>query len=205
MNTKTTIFLHIPKTAGTSFNSALSLQYAGKPSLHVNVGDRHCSELGSLPNAERSRIKLLRGHIYFGAHRLLTQPSKYITILRNPAERVLSYWRYAKLEAETAPQGGHWWTDAVRELSFREHAGSGKDVELENGQLRWILGNDKDPSPKWTQHDLERGIEILEKYFVSAGIQERFDESLALISCLLKWRRPLFFGKSHKVHANSTD
>jgi len=47
--------------------------------------------------AKKKQMKFIRGHIKFGLHNYLFQPNKYITILQDPIERMVS-WYYFLLQ-----------------------------------------------------------------------------------------------------------
>ena len=42
------------------------------------------------------RIRYLSGHVPFGVHRVFDRPARYITVLRNPVERVVSSFYFQK-------------------------------------------------------------------------------------------------------------
>ena len=48
------------------------------------------------PAAQRGRYRLIQGHLYFGLHRFIPRASTYVTFLRQPVERVLSFYYYAR-------------------------------------------------------------------------------------------------------------
>ena len=98
---KSVIFLHIPKVGGTTVNRIIDRQY--KPNTIYRVRDddsRHkriqdcVDEFKLLPSSEKEEIEVVMGHMGFGIHNFLPQPSVYITMLRDPVERVISYYYY---------------------------------------------------------------------------------------------------------------
>jgi len=96
---RTVIFVHIPKTSGTTFNSILSYQYGYRRTVSVHLGkvlEGYRSIEQEMLETERGRIRLVRGHIPFGWHGLFDQPVTYITFRRDPIKRVISLYRYAK-------------------------------------------------------------------------------------------------------------
>lgn len=80
------VFIHIMKTAGTSFFSALQLA-SGENGVWVNF-----DTLAVLPEEIRSTAPLIAGHIPLDAQKLIGRDRKYLTILRDPRERVLSHF-----------------------------------------------------------------------------------------------------------------
>jgi hypothetical protein len=106
------VFLHIPKCGGSTVNDRIKSVFPRKWKLtdlqeqedkparnrnyyvHTYVGsedpwppNRLSKEL---TQEERNRIRLLTGHLAYGACQLLAQPCRYITVLREPRARLLS-------------------------------------------------------------------------------------------------------------------
>jgi len=94
----TPIFLHIPKTGGTTLHSALSWQYLGRPTLWLKPSE--ASERWSPPQIQgldcehRSHLRLVRGHAYYGVHTEFPGQTTYITLLRHPLGHIRSQYKY---------------------------------------------------------------------------------------------------------------
>lgn len=185
----TVIFLHIPKTAGTTFHSLLTYLYVGRNSHWTPVDDPKGESLHSLNARQRERLDLLRGHVDYGVHEKLPRPAQYITFLRNPIEHVRSQYRYYREQCgeDTA------WGAPIEEILLDD------SVRLDNQQVRKLsgIGNEKQ---ECTHGDYKRAIENIKSDFIAVGLTERFDESLILMKQLLGWNRPLFYS-SAKVRA----
>src|SRR5512135_3015151 len=97
----TLIFLHIPKTAGTTFRSILPANYRAEELYNVPTnaeGQVDFSGLDRLSDVEKRKIRVLAGHFQYGAHEHLPQKSSYITILRDPVKRIISRYYHAVRE-----------------------------------------------------------------------------------------------------------
>lgn len=178
-------------------NSALTWQYAGRPSYRINASDYTACGFKKLPEAERSRLELLRGHMYYGLHTFLPQGAKYFTLLRSPIPRLLSYWENARMEARRNRLSEHWWLADARSLNLKEFIDKGRDVEINNGQVRRISSINPEFG-KCTKEMLELAKERLEEDFLATGLSIRFEESLALLGMRIGWRRPLLY-KTGKI------
>src|SRR5947208_15108040 len=82
------IFLHLPRTAGTTFVRILERQYGADAVL-----DLYDSALGEEVAAltELEQVCVITGHFYFGIHTDLSGPCHYVTFLRDPVKRELCH------------------------------------------------------------------------------------------------------------------
>lgn len=199
---KSVIFLHIPKAGGTTLNKIIKRQY--RPDKIYIVRDSKNShkrfqdcidEIKVLPLAEREKIKVLRGHMGFGLHDFLPQPSVYLTLLRDPVERVISHYYFVLRTPH------HYLHQKVtsEKMSLEDCIYSGISPELDNGQTRLLSSTNGDvdlpiPFGHCNEEMLERAKENLRKYFVGVGLVESFDESLLLFKKLLNWNN-IFYTK----------
>jgi hypothetical protein len=91
-------YLHIPKTAGTTFTAYLDKHFADNEIFPYKVWDEVLEDIHSRPDL--SNYKLVRGHFGYGMYRYYDTPPLTITILRDPVERVISLFHHIKLESE---------------------------------------------------------------------------------------------------------
>jgi len=59
-------------------------------------------ELISMPTEEKLRIELIQGHQYYGIHRYLFSPFKYITMLRHPISGAISAYQNYQRQPESS-------------------------------------------------------------------------------------------------------
>lgn len=100
---QTLLFMHVAKTGGTSVRTALAEAYdEGERAFVYDPGDlsgalRH-DEIADLPEAQRQDLRLVIGHFRYGLHRAVGRPCRYVAIIRDPVERVVSlYYHYLHL------------------------------------------------------------------------------------------------------------
>ena len=91
----TIIFLHIPKTAGTTLHHIINRQYRQRQ-LYVYDNSREdaLDAFINLSPQTKASLKLIRGHLSYGLHEHLPGTHSYFTFLRDPVDRVLSHYYY---------------------------------------------------------------------------------------------------------------
>jgi hypothetical protein len=192
MNYDNLIFLHIPKAAGTTLHPVLERHYKRR-NYHNLTTPEEVEAFKQMPETERRRIRLLKGHMPFGMHSHLEGQTRYITILRDPAERIVSHYYYAR----RIPS--HYLHPYIAKgMTLAEYAGSGISAELDNGQVRLLAGHDRDvPCGACTRGMLEIAQRNVAEHFAVAGLTERFDESLVLMAIELGWQwTPYYFNRN---------
>ena len=186
MNSKTIIFLHIPKTGGRSLQNILLRQYSDDEI----VVDAH-SKLDEIANwsDERKRsLRYVQGHFVYGVHNMLPQECSYITMLREPVDRVISHYYFIKRSVS------HPLNRVVQEqdIGLKEYVTSGICAEASNDQARLIAGVSRDSAVD-VNDMLKMAKENVDKSFIIAGLVEQFDETLMLLKRKLGLRN-IFYG-----------
>lgn len=108
------LFVHIPKTGGTSLSLALeSVAVEGD----VMAGDTPKAVWNaSLESPGRAQVKLSKHSTYSDVISAIVPEDVFIfTIVRNPWDRVVSYYHWLKLQSFDHPSVQH-----AKQLSFRE-------------------------------------------------------------------------------------
>lgn len=184
--TKTIIFLHIPKAAGTTLHRIIERQY---PQEHVlSFGADAVGSLAAfkaMSNEERSEIQVLKGHLPFGVHKYFPQPTTYITFLRNPVERIISYYQFVLLNPE------HYLHEQVtsQDMSLLEVLENKMTPDIANGQVRLLSGVwNNVPVGECTQQMLDKAKEHMHANFSVIGLVEQFDASLILLKRAFNWQ-----------------
>jgi hypothetical protein len=185
------IFLHIPKTAGTTLLSILDRQYP-KQAIHSFGGDAHVSvaEFKALDDESRAQIRLLRGHMAYGLHEYLPGSVVYFTVLRDPVARVISYYNYIR---RTPP---HYLYDVVTQqnMSLPDLLESKLPLMMNDGQVRLISGVWGEPAfGGVTEEMLEKAQKNLARSFIVVGLTERFDQTLCLLKENLNWQQDITY------------
>ena len=115
----------------------------------------------------------------FGLHARLSRPATYITVLRDPVDRVISAF-YFMSNYKLHP---NYW-------KFRREGWQLEDFvrrsPRENVQSKMMAGANYDEP--CTAEILEKAKQNLAKYFSVVGLTERFEESLALMKLRFGWK-----------------
>lgn len=160
------IFVHIPKTGGTTLWHIINQQYETGEFWSYNHQPDYRQ---MIENAHK--MKCLIGHFPFGVHQHIKRPCTYFTMLRNPVERVISFYYYYR--ARAAPK-------LVEHLSFADFLESPLFYhEISNTQTLYLAGGE---SP-----DLQKAKENLSSHVAVPGIMEMFNESLFFIKNECGW------------------
>jgi hypothetical protein len=183
------VFVHIPKTAGTTLHKILSHQIpAAKTWIrHDAAGPWSAAELDRLRSESPGRPDLIMGHLSTGLHHQVAGV-RYLTCLRDPVARLVSHYHHALHEAD------HYLHQAVTRgpLDLAGYVTSGLSGELSNGMTRMIAGIADFDGAVLGPDDLERAKHHLETRFDGVLLSERFDEGLLLLAETLGWTTPYY-------------
>jgi len=170
------IFLHIEKTAGTSLVAYIKDSvgeenfYYTRPEL---LNDKKIVE------QQLNKYSAIAGHIKYEQITRSFNDVFTITFLRHPIERILSFYYYAK-EVPKTKDCITIESKRMDFLSFLNYCQEKNDRRFVNGMTFKLADNCVQ------EKELESAIKNLENInFV--GIQENFDESLALLSYQTEW------------------
>jgi hypothetical protein len=184
------IFLHIGKTAGTTLSAIARRHF---PAERVFTYDSAApgtpvQQLFALSPERRADVALVLGHVHYGIHEALPGPWTYITLLRDPVQRIASHYRHVlrypehRLHAHVVGSG----------MSLCDYAGSGISEELDNWQTRCVAGGAVPTIGGCTDELLDQAKENLDARFAWFGLSERFEDSIVLLRRALRWHRAYY-------------
>lgn len=187
MTDRTLIFLHIPKTGGTTLSRLVVRNFPSHEIYQIRdpkqpraprFGDAGGTvrDFMALPEEERARFRCILGHMHFGIHEHVPGPSWYITLLRDPVERVLSQHGQYNRMVENGEKG------FARRLSLEAFL---RERTVADHQTRFLCG--------WSvkahsdEENLERAKHNLREHFCVVGTLERFNETMLVLGKRLGW------------------
>jgi hypothetical protein len=190
------LFLHIPKAGGTTLHSIIERQFPPEMTFSIAgmTPSQSIKEFISLPPARREKIRLLKGHMPYGLHQYLSVPSTYITMLRDPVDRIVSHYYFVR----RSPGVNLYDEVTSKNMSLADFVKRRASIRANNDQTRLISGveevnakvlrgREANEEPGSTDI-LEIAKKNLRDHFTVVGLSERFDESLLLLRRLLGWR-----------------
>ena len=176
-------FEHIPKTAGTSINTALQIYY-GKKAFNLQK---------DMVNILPKDIEIVYGH---RAHRTAIKSGfcnlNMITFVREPVSPVKSHFNHIARSSSLR----HFININYRKMSLQDYMQQQKFKDFDNGLVRRFSNIDF-PYGKCNENYLNIAKSNLEKY-TFIGIQEFFHESLFSLSKILEWDTPpIYLNSNH--------
>jgi hypothetical protein len=175
------IFLHLPKTAGTTLNRLIEWEYPVFEMYSIDPvlftwSARH---LRKLPPARLKKIRMFKGHMLFGLHEVLPQPATYITVLRDPVDRVISAYYFMR-SYKLHPL---YWKLRLSNCTLEDFV---RQFQRDNVQSKIIGGSPYDLP--CTRETVEKAKDNLRHRFSVVGLSERFEESQALMKLRFGWK-----------------
>jgi hypothetical protein len=180
------LFVHVPKTAGSSLASDLAALVPPYRSIHIDHTDR------SRPAPERYDLvteeflaaqatqpcRIASGHVQFRHVKRITEAvpgTGLFTMLREPVARLVSDYLYQRSPMHPLAQEVR-----ARIPDFAAF------IELKGQQNR--IGRHLLPPKVVAEGDVARGIDMLGKRFAFIGLQERYELGYRALTALLAGR-----------------
>ncbi|HTY55470.1 MAG TPA: sulfotransferase family 2 domain-containing protein [Candidatus Binataceae bacterium] len=179
------IFVHLPKCGGTTLFRLVEWEYSPTQVFFVD-GRFYRWSYNRLIHSRADKLanmQVFQGHMPFGLHKLLDAPATYMTMLREPVDRVISeyYYRINRLQH---PYEDRW----MKKLSLEEYV---RTTPQHNIQTKLLAGRHSGYdflAGDCTEETLAVAKENLAQQFSLIGLTERFEESLALAKLAFGWK-----------------
>ncbi len=180
-----TLFIsHIPKTSGVSLRTVVKQHTAGAVVTYYPEPKWEVHDLSLLQSIRDMQPPLvIMGHFLFGMHTLCGLPPRYMTVLREPVDRVVSFYRFVKSLPDT--RLGNLVNAG---MTLREFVESKLTAGTNNVACRMIAGVAYESralcKEKWL---LDHAMHNLKNYYVIVGLFERRDQYLSRLANELGW------------------
>ena len=189
MTKRKIIYIHIPKTGGSTLQGIINRTYR-KSGRYKVANNREALAIDELDSFAKDKIKLIQGHMCFGLHEKFNDPDActYITMLRDPVRRVISNY-YFILTRKT-----HYLYDEIvsNNYTLKDYVESGIVANAENAQIRLLSNNIDVPHNECTREMLEQAKSNLDNYFSVVGINEMYDETVLFLQDEFGWKFPYY-------------
>jgi len=186
------VFVHIPRTAGKSFGRMLNAIYEGRQIVDFYGDSEQPVVNGKIEQfcrqapACKEQVDLVKGHVVYGFDAAF-QDAAYVTLLRQPLQRLVSYYYYALKDSQ------NYLHDYLlqRRIGLEAFLASDASIDLDNYHVRAISGQRFGSSrERVTQAHCELAKERLAHDFTAFGLTEQLDQSLRLIGHAMGWSLP---------------
>lgn len=189
-SSNTILFLHLPKTGGTTLQKILERNFERDEVLTLNghTLQADIDRFREWPETQRARYRLIKGHLRFGLHRSVPGAWSYITFLREPTARVLSFYKYA-----STTRDHYLHCQITQGATLKNLLRRNETPELFNLQTRMIAGDEWNNLGREVDDDaLRRAEQNLRTHFSFVGLTEEFDASVCLLCRRFHWATPYY-------------
>lgn len=198
------VFVHIPKTAGTTVRTALATAYRPEERAfvyHPSVPDSVTTEtIAGWSEERRGRLRLVMGHFDVGIHDHLPGPSRYVTMLREPMDRLVSlydYFRTGSFPAGTGAARQHARLVA-EDIAIDAYAFDVKHPRWDNQMVRMLSGRGNVAFGTCDEDLLAEAVENIETRFSGVLLQERMEASMGVLAELTGRALPTLAGRQRR-------
>lgn len=173
MGPRRLLFDHLPKCGGTSLKHYLCGCYAGRRQVLLDGVNPYpqMEAFRAMRAGERARVGLVFGHLA-GMLRGDVRPDRLkVTVLREPVERVVSHYFYAR----STP--AHYLYGALREegMTLERYVVSGMCHEVRNWFTAHFSGFEPERVEAEPEAALAEAVRVLSEEYDGVGVLERLD------------------------------
>jgi hypothetical protein len=186
-------YTHIPKTAGMTFRTIVEDHFDHAEICPATLDE----EVEAI--ADLSPYRLFRGHLVYVDFKTLLPQKRIInlTMLREPIAQLVSHYHYIRRMPEDP------YYPKVKDMTLEEYASNFTMGELKRNVQTYHIAKAArfDIDHLSAQDVFDIAVESL-NHFAFAGLVERFQDSLFLLSYIFGWR-PIVNNRSENVTQNT--
>jgi len=176
---KKIIFLHIPRTAGTSLRRIVEQEY---PAGNCVCIYSHAPEFLASIRKDVSRAEVIYGHISYGIHRFLGVQGRYIAFVRNPIDRVISHCSHIVRHKQWGDYGLEEGTSLLHILENE------LCPQIMNNLMVRIISGYGDRKTIDDTAVLDKAMANIDAHFEFVGLAECMSESVSILGRRLNWK-----------------
>ena len=177
-------FVHIPRTGGTTLKELIRRRFPADRCLLAGSRRRFAEVMSALSEPDKRRLLFVSAHWDTSVTRLLGRTPQFVTMLREPSERLRSHWEVLRRLPEHPLHAA-----AVAGMPFREWLDHPQGGALERDRMTRQIAGTMDgevAGAPGSQALLELACERLED-FRFFGIREAYDDSVRLLEAEFGW------------------
>lgn len=168
---KKILFDHLPKCGGTSIMQYIAIHYPARKIYFINGRDSAASvkKFKTLTQKERHNYDFITGHHAKELLEHVSPESLKITVFREPVDRIVSHFYYAKRTEK------HYLHSKIREtgMGLEEYATSGLSPELRNWYTTYFSGMNADDVEKNPEESVAKAVDfVLKNYDIASFIDD---------------------------------
>ena len=183
------IFPHIHRTSGSSFSEVLlKPNISQEDRIRISGPSLSAIKRASFDRDTRSK-RLIYGHVPHGLHRFLPKETSYITFLRDPIDRAISWYYWIKSLERTDLFRRHPLRNYADSVSIKEFYANRRHSNMQTRFLAGIFLGGLYPyidSNTFDDFILSTAKRHLAQY-TCFGLQGRFEESISLFKRTFGW------------------
>jgi hypothetical protein len=191
-------FIHLEKTAGTTFHALFSKYFDTN-----RVSPTHVFNLHDLPASQLAHCDFISGHFDYAATAMIPKPMlKRISIFRDPVERLISFYRFHRCHPPLMAEANEFIALAQRygPEEFFRHPTVVASSRINNAYLRAFGTSYKKASAEESKREVADALEIARMRIISLdalGLTEQMNCSIHNMLKQLGFEPP---GKFESVH-----
>jgi hypothetical protein len=174
------LFMHVPKTGGSSLYSIFRTVLTPPELLKLHPNRETLTRLNALPKRHVARLRVLYGHVDVQLAKQIVPLQQCVTLLRDPVERLVSYYAFAK----HMNSGPH--SELARRTSVTQWIDALRLPETDNGMVRRFSGALRDADIGGCTRQMLERAKVNLAHFALIGLTDRFDEFYALLTNRLR-------------------
>ena len=186
------VYTHIPKTGGSTLRDIVRRQYGAEHvfSIRAFTPERLRREMKTFEvDPGRHAWKAISGHAIVGAHQFVSDSYSYITMVREPIDRVISDYYYVC----RTPDHDFYDPVVTEKYSLADYVESGITIYARNLQTRMLSGLGREvPYDESPSSMLKKAKKNIDTYFSVIGLTESFNQSVILMKHRLGWGIPVY-------------